>query len=73
MAHTRTLSIDGTFTLADLDELAEQIKNTASPTMPTDLNYIGWSDQARRRFKGKVTVVFEELAWAPAPTPDNPS
>jgi hypothetical protein len=69
MAHTRTLAIDGTFTLADLDELIEQIKNTASPTKSVDLKYIGWSDQARRRFKGKVTVVFEELAWAPDDDP----
>lgn len=73
MAHTRTLSIDGTFTLADLSELVDQLKGTTSPTMPADQNYVTWEDQVRRRFKGKASIVFEELAWAPKAIPTDPS
>lgn len=67
-----TVKVTGTLSLADMDELIQQIRNSTSPfndQLNQGKSWLGWSDQERRRFKASMSITYEEITPTPLPEP----
>lgn len=72
---THTFQIEGTFSLAELKHVTDQVENLPFDSR-TELERLGYDRYdykaghvltAARRFRGKVTIAVEEMPHAPVP------